>query len=128
MIHEILGIISLVFIMITCTSCSNEANSNELINSRTSVEKSIQRKDAEDAEKTENIEDQVNSTSTQELQVPRTKEELEEALGSVNEQGNWTPPEGSYIDSKTGNIINKDGVVVGTTQEPYTKARPGSQG
>jgi len=53
---------------------------------------------------------------------------LEDALGTVNESGKWTPPAGSHIDPKTGNILNKDGVVVGTTQEPYSKARPGSQG
>ena len=58
----------------------------------------------------------------------RQKKELEDALGTVNESGKWTPPAGSHIDPKTGNILNKDGVVVGTTQEPYSKARPGSQG
>lgn len=63
-----------------------------------------------------------------ELKTPRTKKELEDALGTVNESGKWTPPAGSHIDPKTGNILNKDGVVVGTTQEPYSKARPGSQG
>lgn len=56
------------------------------------------------------------------------EKELEDALGTVNESGKWTPPAGSHIDPKTGNILNKDGVVVGTTQEPYSKARPGSQG
>ena len=55
-------------------------------------------------------------------------DELADELGTVNESGKWTPPAGSHIDPKTGNILNKDGVVVGTTQEPYSKARPGSQG
>ena len=69
-----------------------------------------------------------SSAPTPELKTPRTKKELEDALGTVNESGKWTPPAGSHIDPKTGNILNKDGVVVGTTQEPYSKARPGSQG
>ena len=81
---------------------------------------------------TDNIDNTDNadgsSAPTPELKTPRTKKELEDALGTVNESGKWTPPAGSHIDPKTGNILNKDGVVVGTTQEPYSKARPGSQG
>lgn len=83
-------------------------------------------------ESTDNIDNTDNadgsSAPTPELKTPRTKKELEDALGTVNESGKWTPPAGSHIDPKTGNILNKDGVVVGTTQEPYSKARPGSQG
>ena len=86
----------------------------------------------ETIESTDNIDNTDNadgsSAPTPELKTPRTKKELEDALGTVNESGKWTPPAGSHIDPKTGNILNKDGVVVGTTQEPYSKARPGSQG
>ena len=98
-------------------------------NNRTSGESFVQE---ETIESTDNIDNTDNadgsSAPTPELKTPRTKKELEDALGTVNESGKWTPPAGSHIDPKTGNILNKDGVVVGTTQEPYSKARPGSQG
>lgn len=99
---------------------------------KTSTEQTGQEEAVEDTEgDTEDIGNGENSAKLEEpqkLKTPRTKEELEEALGTVDEQGEWTPPEGSYIDPQTGNIMNKDGVMIGTTQEPYSKARPGSQG
>ena len=99
MTHKKEVVFSLLFvIMVLCTGCSNTDNADG------------------------------SSAPTPELKTPRTKKELEDALGTVNESGKWTPPAGSHIDPKTGNILNKDGVVVGTTQEPYSKARPGSQG
>ena len=99
MTHKKEVVFSLLFvIMVLCTGCSDKDNADG------------------------------SSAPTPELKTPRTKKELEDALGTVNESGKWTPPAGSHIDPKTGNILNKDGVVVGTTQEPYSKARPGSQG
>ncbi len=125
MTRRMLVTVGLLFIIVTCTGCSDKDSGNESINN---IEGSVQEETIEDAQSTENTEAQTTSTPTQKLQPPRTKKELEDALGVVDEQGKWTPPEGSHIDPKTGNIINKDGVVVGTTQKPYSQARPGSQG
>ena len=119
MTHKKEVVFSLLFvIMVLCTGCSDKDNGDTSKNNRTSGESFVQE---ETIESTDN-------TDTPELKTPRTKKELEDALGTVNESGKWTPPAGSHIDPKTGNILNKDGVVVGTTQEPYSKARPGSQG
>jgi len=123
MTRRMLVAVGLLFIIVTCAGCSNKDSGNE-----SNIEGSVQEETIEDTEKTDNTENQITSAPTQKLQPPRTKKELEDALGTVDEQGEWTPPEGSHVDPKTGNIINKDGVVVGTTQKPYYKARPGSQG
>ena len=113
MTHKKEVVFSLLFvIMVLCTGCSDKDNGD------TSKNNNIDNTDNADG----------SSAPTPELKTPRTKKELEDALGTVNESGKWTPPAGSHIDPKTGNILNKDGVVVGTTQEPYSKARPGSQG
>lgn len=125
MTRGMLVTVGLLFIIVTCTGCSDKDSVNESMNN---IEGSVQEDIIEDTEKTDNTETQTTSEPTQKLQPPRTKKELEDALGTVDEQGEWTPPEGSHVDPKTGNIINKDGVVVGTTQKPYYKARPGSQG
>lgn len=122
MTRGILVAVGLLFIVVTCAGCSDKNSGNESINN---IEESVQEETIED---TQNTETQTTPEPTQKLQPPRTKKELEDALGAVDEQGKWTPPEGSYIDPKTGNIMNKDGVVIGTTQKPYSKARPGSQG
>lgn len=126
--YKAIVISGLLFVIISCTACGNSSSGNEVKNNSSSTEMSVQKETTEDSEKAENTEAQTDPTSTQKLKVPRTKEELEEAFGTMNEQGHWTPPEGSYIDPKTGNIMNKDGVVIGTTQKPSSKARPGSQG
>lgn len=125
MTRGMLATLSLLFMIVTCTGCNDKDNGKESINN---IEMSVQEETIEDAEDAETTEAQNTSTPTQKLQPPRTKKELEDALGAVDKQGNWTPPEGSYIDPKTGNIMNKDGVVIGTTQKPYSQARPGSQG
>ena len=80
---------------------------------------------------TENEGKKVSPTPTpvKKLKPPKTKEEIEDAFGKVNDQGKWIPPEGSYVDPKTGNILNKDGIVIGNTkEESCSVARPGSQG
>lgn len=130
MTHKKEVVFSLLFvIMVLCTGCSDKDNGDTSKNNRTSGESFVQE---ETIESTDNIDNTDNadgsSAPTPELKTPRTKKELEDALGTVNESGKWTPPAGSHIDPKTDNILNKDGVVVGTTQEPYSKARPGSQG
>ena len=127
MTHKKEVVFSLLFvIMVLCTGCSDKDNGDTSKNNRTSGESFVQEETIESTDNTDNADG--SSAPTPELKTPRTKKELEDALGTVNESGKWTPPAGSHIDPKTGNILNKDGVVVGTTQEPYSKARPGSQG
>lgn len=60
-------------------------------------------------------------------ELPHTEKEFDEKFGTENEDGVWIPPEGAYRDPKTGNIKNKDGVVIGGGEAPH-KARPGSKG
>ena len=117
MTHKKEVVFSLLFvIMVLCTGCSDKDNGDTSKNNRTSGESFVQEETIESTDNTDNADGSSAPT------------ELEDALGTVNESGKWTPPAGSHIDPKTGNILNKDGVVVGTTQEPYSKARPGSQG
>ena len=127
MTHKKEVVFSLLFvIMVLCTGCSDKDYGDTSKNNRTSGESFVQEETIESTDNTDNADG--SSAPTPELKTPRTKKELEDALGTVNESGKWTPPAGSHIDPKTGYILNKDGVVVGTTQEPYSKARPGSQG
>ena len=44
--------------------------------------------------------------------IPRNKKEQEEFFGKTDKSGRWIPPEDSYVDPKTGNTINKEGVVI----------------
>lgn len=124
MTRRMLIVLGVSFVMAACTGCSDEDKGDKPLNNESSIEIS----DQENTENTKDTENQTSSETTQKLKVPRTKEEMEAAFGAVDEKGNWTPPEGSYVDPKTGNIMNKDGVLVGTTQKPYYNARPGSQG
>lgn len=103
--------------MVVCVGCNSK--SKEVINNKSSTETVSPRN---------NTEIQNSSKQTEKLKIPKTKKEREEAFGAVDDQGNWTPPKDSYIDPKTGNILNKDGVVVGTTREPSSIALPGSKG
>ena len=106
MTHKKEVVFSLLFvIMVLCTGCSDKDNGDTSKNNRTSGESFVQEETIESTDNTDNADG--SSAPTPELKTPRTKKELEDALG---------------------NILNKDGVVVGTTQEPYSKARPGSQG
>lgn len=117
MTHKKEVVFSLLFvIMVLCTGCSDKDNGDTSKNNRTSGESFVQEETIESTDNTDNADG--SSAPTPELKTPRTKKELEDALGTVNESGKWTPPAGSHIDPKTGNILNKDGVVVGTTQEP----------
>lgn len=38
----------------------------------------------------------------------------EETSGTIDASGKWIPPKGSYVDPKTGNIINKEGITIGS--------------
>ncbi len=58
---------------------------------------------------------------------PRNQKEYDEMFGVVDEDGKWIPPEGAYRDPKTGNIKNKDGIVIAGGETPHP-ARPGSKG
>lgn len=117
--------VGLFLVMILCVGCGGKENRNTSVEDKLSIEMSGHDKSIGN---TETAEEQPTSALKQEPEVLGTKEEEEEMFGTVDEQGNWTPPEGSYVDPKTGTILNKDGVVVGTTQKPTFKARPGSKG
>lgn len=47
--------------------------------------------------------------------IPKNKKEYEGLFGTKDESGRWIPPEDSYVDPKSGNILNREGVVIGTT-------------
>lgn len=50
--------------------------------------------------------------------IPRSQKEAE-IVGTINESGQWIPPAGSYTDPKTGNILNREGVVIGNDKKIF---------
>lgn len=59
---------------------------------------------------------------------PHNQKEYDEMFGVVDESGTWIPPEGAYKNPKTGNIKNKDGVVISFGNQIPHPARLGSMG
>lgn len=80
---------------------------------------------SEGAKKTSN---HVEAEPSKIPEAPRNQEEFEEMFGVVEESGTWIPPNGAYKDPRTGNIKNKDGVVISGGNETPHPARPGSKG
>lgn len=80
---------------------------------------------ATDAEKTaETVNADVPSPT-----IPTTIKESEELFGKIDKvTGKWIPPEDSYTDPKTGNIINKEGVVIGIAPGYTPKPNPNAVG
>lgn len=116
-------------VMAMCTGCGDKENGEVAKTNGNFEEPSVQDEKAANTEKTDVAEEETNSAvQTSKLEPPQTEKEMEEAFGIVNEEGKWIPPANSHIDPQTGNIINKDGVVVGTTRKPYSKPLPGSKG
>lgn len=58
--------------------------------------------------------------------IPRNQKEQEELFGKTDKSGRWIPPEDSYVDPKTGNTINKEGVVIDLGKP--TKPNPNAVG
>lgn len=71
--------------------------------------------------------EKIQKTEKSHLTIPKNKKEEEELFGTTDKNGNWVPPEGSYTDSKTGTIYNKEGVVVGVDPK-YFKPDPNAVG
>ena len=104
MTHKKEVVFSLLFvIMVLCTGCSDKDNGDTSKNNRTSGESFVQEETIESTDNTDNADG--SSAPTPELKTPRTKKELEDALGTVNESGKWTPPAGSHIAPKTGILL-----------------------
>ena len=100
MTHKKEVVFSLLFvIMVLCTGCSDKDNGDTSKNNRTSGESFVQEETIESTDNTDNADG--SSAPTPELKTPRTKKELEDALGTVNESGKWTPPAGLTTPNRT---------------------------
>lgn len=132
------------------TGCGEKAAEDTSARSESSVERPVQEVFEEETEDnttiTEGIEAQADQEPAERQHLPVTKEitetvkpvipegeaaslgkeELENRYGTVDDQGNWIPPEGSYIDSYSGNILGPDGTLLG--RDPSIPVRPGKQG
>ena len=106
-------------ICLLCSGCSrDEAEKQDVQDTSASVES-----------ETEYVTETDSSEDKQSLPIPRNKQEEEELFGTTNEAGQWIPPEGFYVDPKTGVIFNKEGGVIGNTKPPeYFQAHPGKYG
>lgn len=61
------------------------------------------------------VENETDSTSKKSgtLTIPSNRAEKEELFGTTDKFGRWTAPKASYTDPKTGQIYNKEGIVIG---------------
>lgn len=96
-----------------CTGCGNQGAENGKNNEATEA---ISEAEAEGK----------TGSQGQKLTVPTTQQEHDELFGKTDSSGKWTPPKDSYTDPKTGNIYNKEGVVIGGPRP--TKPVPGAVG
>lgn len=97
-----------------CNGCSNKGTDTSNIQ--------------EDSANTESQTEYVTESdlpANRNFTIPKNKKEYEELFGTKNESGRWIPPEDSYVDPKSGNILNREGVVIGTTN---TKPNPDAVG
>lgn len=107
------------FVCILCSGCRKEEPETEPETTK------ISETAAADTEKTsENVDTDKPSPT-----VPTTKKEYEELFGKTDKvTGKWIPPKDSYTDPKTGNILNKEGVVIGTAPGYKPKPNPNAVG
>ena len=118
-------IFTVLLICLLCSGCGKGRTSKQ-IEDQPPVSTEFK---AEQATETDLLRETDFSTNSKPLTPPRTKEEEEELYGSTNEAGEWIPPKDSHIDSKTGNVYNKDGSVIGNIRGPeYFKNLSGGYG
>lgn len=91
------------------TGCGEKAAEDTSAGSESSVERPVQEVFEEETEKEKA---QANPEPTEEQKAE------EDTYGRVTEQGTFIPPKGSYIKGYT--IYNKEGIAIGTTQDPDT--------
>lgn len=72
-------------------------------------------------------EKETDKSEKEQLTIPHNKKEEEELFGTTDKNGNWVAPEESYTDKKTGNIYNKEGVLIGVDPK-YFKPNPNAVG
>lgn len=97
-----------------CTGCGSKENLDSQQNSEAASSAS-----AESSPITE--EETEAAVSGKTMTIPKTQKEHDELFGTVDENGEFVPPEDSYVNPKTGNIINREGVVIGSA---FTKPCP----
>ncbi len=112
-------LLTAVFVCILCSGCQKEEPKTEPETTK------ISETTATDAEKTaETVNADVQSPT-----IPTTIKESEELFGKTDKvTGKWIPPKDSYTDPKTGNIINKEGVVIGIAPGYTPKPNPNAVG
>lgn len=114
-----LFLLTAVFVCILCSGCRKEEPKTEPETTK------ISETAATDAEKTaETVNADVQSPT-----IPTTIKESEELFGKTDKvTGKWIPPKDSYTDPKTGNIINREGVVIGIAPGYTPKPNPNAVG
>lgn len=121
-----------IFAIITCVifscfifiGCSKQETAIHKDN--TEIETETVSEEADVSEK-ENETEKTQKTEKDQLTVPHNKKEEEELFGTTDKNGNWVAPEESYTDKKTGNIYNKEGVLIGVDPK-YFKPNPNAVG
>lgn len=114
-----LFLLTAVFVCIFCSGCRKEEPKTEPETTK------ISETTATDVEKTaETVNADVPSPT-----IPTTIKESEELFGKTDKvTGKWIPPKDSYTDPKTGNIINREGVVIGIAPGYTPKPNPNAVG
>lgn len=112
-------LLAAVFVCILCSGCQKEEPKSEPETTK------ISETAATDTENTsENVDTDKPSPT-----VPATKKEYEELFGKTDKvTGKWIPPKDSYTDPKTGNVKNKEGVVIGIAPGYMPKPNPNAVG
>lgn len=152
--RRMLIIFCVLAIVTAGTGCGEKAAEGTSVESESSAERPVQEVFEEGTENdteddttiTEGVEAQADQKPAESQHLPVTeeitetvkpvipegeaaslgKEELENRYGTVDDQGNWIPPEGTYIDSVSGNILGPDGTLLG--RDPSIPVRPGKLG
>lgn len=103
------------------TGCNKQETAIHKDNTEIETETVSEEADVSKKEETE------KSEKAQPKTIPKTKKEEEELFGTTDKNGNWVAPEDSYTDKKTGNIYNKEGVLIGVDPK-YFKPNPNAVG
>lgn len=95
-----------MMICCTCNGCNNKETTTQ----------SIQKDSVKAESETENL-SESDLANDRTLTMPSNKLEQEELFGTTDKSGRWIAPKNSYTDPKTGQIYNKEGVVIGNTNK-----------
>lgn len=114
----------IIFSCFIFTGCNKQETTVQQSTTKTKTQADS---DEADSSEKENETEKTQKTEKDQLTVPHNKKEEEELFGTTDKNGNWVAPEESYTDKKTGNIYNKEGVLIGVDPK-YFKPNPNAVG